>query len=196
MSRLKKFIPFVCGLLFGVTGNVYGVKSNPNPVTVVQPDGTALTIRIHGDENFHYTTTVDGFLIRKDKDGFYKYDRLDATKNVRRLSTQRVNNVANRSAEEQQLIGELTPVRKQMDLLMSFDKGVRKAPAQILKKSVLAPRLEAGATAEESQYLVILVNFKDREMVFEQADFDAWLNEPGYSVDGGTGSVKDYFRDN
>ena len=196
MSRLKKFIPFVCGLLFGVTGNVYGVKSNPNPVTVVQPDGTALTIRIHGDENFHYTTTVDGFLIRKDKDGFYKYDRLDATKNVRRLSTQRVNNVANRSAEEQQLIGELTPVRKQMDLLMSFDKGVRKAPAQLLKKSVLAPRLEAGATAEESQYLVILVNFKDREMVFEQADFDTWLNEPGYSVDGGTGSVKDYFRDN
>ena len=82
MSRLKKFIPFVCGLLFGVTGNVYGVKSNPNPVTVVQPDGTALTIRIHGDENFHYTTTVDGFLIRKDKDrstgymaGYYSTDK-------------------------------------------------------------------------------------------------------------------------
>lgn len=196
MSRLKKFIPFVFGFLFGFSGSVYGVKSNPNPVTVVQPDGTSLTVRIHGDENFHYTTTVDGFLIRKDKDGFYKYDRLDATKKVRRLSNQRVNNVFNRSAEEQQLIGELTPVRKQMDLLMSFDKGIRKAPAQILKKSVLSPQVEAGTTVEESQYLVILVNFKDKEMVFDQADFDAWLNEPGYSVDGGTGSVKDYYRDN
>lgn len=196
MSQLKKFIPFVLGFLFGLSGNVYGVKSNPQPVTVVQPDGSSLTIRIHGDENFHYMTTIDGFLIRKDKDGFFKYDRLDATKKVRNLSSQRVSNVMERTSAEQQFIGELTPVRKQMDLLMSFNKGVRKAPAQILDRSVLSPQAEGDESVAESQYLVILVNFKDKAMTFSQEDFNIWLNEPGYSVDGGTGSVKDYFRDN
>lgn len=196
MSKLKNFIPFVLGLLFCFSGNVYGIKSNPKPVTVVQPDGSSLTVRIHGDENFHYMTTVDGFLIRKDKDGFFKYDQLDAKKGVRLLSAQRVSNVSERSSKEQKFVSGLTPVRKQMDFLMSFNKGVRKAPEQILSKKVSSPQITTWSTTAESQYLVILVNFKDKAMSFHNEDFTSWLNEPGFSVDGGTGSVKDYFRDN
>lgn len=196
MSKLKNFIPFVLGLLFCFSGNVYGIKSNPKPVTVVQPDGSSLTVRIHGDENFHYMTTVDGFLIRKDKDGFFKYDQLDAKKGVRLLSAQRVSNVSERSSKEQKFVSGLTPVRKQMDFFMSFNKSVRKAPEQILSKKVSSPQITTWSTTAESQYLVILVNFKDKAMSFHNEDFTSWLNEPGFSVDGGTGSVKDYFRDN
>lgn len=197
MLRSKKFSALILCLALGFSVNVYGIKSNPRPVTVVQPDGTTLTIRIHGDENFHYTTTVDGYLIRKDKDGFFKYERLDEKNKLRLLTSQRVSNVGKRSADEQKFLGQLVPVRKQMDLLMSFRKKDIKRPEQILSRSVSAPRMvKSNAETKESEYLVILVNFKDKAMNFKNEDFTKWLNEPGYSVDGGTGSVKDYYRDN
>lgn len=91
MSRSKKFSALILSLALGFSVNVYGIKSNPRPITVVQPDGTTLTVRIHGDENFHYMTTVDGYLIRKDKDGFFKYERLDEKNKLRLLTSQRVS---------------------------------------------------------------------------------------------------------
>jgi M6 family metalloprotease-like protein len=92
-----------------------------------------------------------------------------------------------------------------------------KQPEQILSRRIVAPRTlraetlrqagtlttraaqaEAAETTDvaESQYLVVLVSFKDLAFKHTKADFDLWLNEPGYSVNGGTGSVKDYYRDN
>ena len=56
--------------------------------------------------------------------------------------------------------------------------------------------MRASSETTESQYLVILVGFSDLPFTFTNNDFDRWLNEKGYSVDGGTGSVKDYYRDN
>ena len=66
----------------------------------------------------------------------------------------------------------------------------------VISRHISSPSLAEGEEADESQYLVILVNFKDCSFHFTRNDFDIWLNEPGYNVDGGTGSVKDYYRDN
>lgn len=73
-------------LLAGASGAAWAIKANPKPVTVRQPDGTTLVIRVHGDENFHYITTADGFLIQRDKDGFFKYVQTDAAKGTRRIT--------------------------------------------------------------------------------------------------------------
>ena len=43
--------------------NMKADKAYPFPVEVVQQDGTTLTIVQHGDEYFHYVTTVDGVLL-------------------------------------------------------------------------------------------------------------------------------------
>ena len=51
------------GALFCFTPVARAIMANPNPITVTQPDGSLLTIRIYGDESFHYTTTIDGYLI-------------------------------------------------------------------------------------------------------------------------------------
>ncbi|MBA4387018.1 MAG: hypothetical protein C0404_03495, partial [Verrucomicrobia bacterium] len=44
--------------------------------------------------------------------------------------------------------------------------------------------------------LVILIRFPDRpqDVVFSQADIDAYCNQPGYSASGSAGSVYDYFN--
>ncbi len=41
-------------------------------VVKTQPDGTTITIYMHGDEHFHYLTTEDGTWVAKDETGFYK----------------------------------------------------------------------------------------------------------------------------
>ena len=40
------------------------------------------------------------------------------------------------------------------------------------------------------------MEYADGKLNFNTLDFERWLNEPNYSVNGGTGSVKDYYRDN
>lgn len=39
---------------------LYAVKANPRPTVVTQPDGTQITVRLNGDERFHYISTLDG----------------------------------------------------------------------------------------------------------------------------------------
>lgn len=48
------------------------VKAWPYPVTVVQPDGSTLTIRIVGDENWSCKTTLDGRPVYQDARGFWR----------------------------------------------------------------------------------------------------------------------------
>ena len=43
----------------------------PFPITVTQPDGTQLTILLHGDEHFHWTTTTDGVLLAGKGSAYY-----------------------------------------------------------------------------------------------------------------------------
>ncbi len=169
------------------------VMAHPHPVTITQPDGSSLTIRIHGDESFHYTTTVDGFLIEKDADGYFKY----VDYNNKQLTAQVANNIDQRSSSEMQLLSQLSPAKRIVPQMVQARNITKKAP-RVTTPTKLAATTQSRTKAEvsESQYLVILVGFSDRPFTFTQHDFDAWLNEEGYAVDGGTGSVKDYYRDN
>ena len=47
------------------------VPANPKPNVFIQPDGSTITIRQHGDEWCHWTTDLDGHLLVMDDEGFY-----------------------------------------------------------------------------------------------------------------------------
>lgn len=193
------------GLLLCVPQDAEAIKAYPRPVTITQPDGTKITVRIHGDESFHYTTTIDGFMLERDKTGFFRYVNYDFNTGIKTLSAQRARNVGERTAEEKTFVANLKAAQ-----LITADMKTRRTP--MLKKHSRAvrpwlkkqPMMKANAanaaTANnvdgESQYLVILVNFADCAFQYKNEDFETWLNEPGYSTNGGTGSVKDYWRDN
>lgn len=193
------------GLLLCVPQDAEAVKAYPRPVTITQPDGTKITVRIHGDESFHYTTTIDGFMLERDKTGFFRYVNYDFNTGVKTLSAQRARNVGERTAEEKTFVANLKAAQ-----LITADMKTRRTPMlkkhsrvvrPWLKKQPLMKANAATADAEtpttaESQYLVILVNFADCGFQYKNKDFETWLNEPGYSTNGGTGSVKDYWRDN
>ena len=58
--------------LLGFSLQLFAVKAYPYPVTVTQPDGSSLTIRLHGDENRSWATTLNGTPVCKGADGFWR----------------------------------------------------------------------------------------------------------------------------
>ena len=77
----------------------------------------------------------------------------------------------------------------------------RRAAASIRRAAVNRARrspAKAGIASGEKHFLVILVQFSDLSFQSStaNADFTALLNEPGYNVNGGTGSARDFYYDN
>ncbi|MBO4768521.1 MAG: hypothetical protein J5495_03190, partial [Bacteroidales bacterium] len=52
---------------------LWGVRGPASAVKVLQSDGTTLSIRILGDENFSCKTTLDGYIVARGKDGIYYF---------------------------------------------------------------------------------------------------------------------------
>ena len=59
-------------LLSGALQILLAVPAYPGKIKVTQPDGSVLTIRIHGDEWFHYITDESGRVVAQGADGFYR----------------------------------------------------------------------------------------------------------------------------
>ena len=79
----------------------------------------------------------------------------------------------------------------------------RRAAAQVRRAEANARRrsspAKAGIASGTKHFLVILVQFSDVKFANEstaQQDFTNLLNQQGYSVNGGTGSARDFYYDN
>lgn len=168
--------------------SIYAVPAIPYPVTITQPDGTELTIRLHGDEFFNYKTTVDGYTLFPNAKGVLHYAIMDSEGKAV-ISNIKAYNIEKRSATEKVFIKKLTPnlnfsaLRQQRRAMRSAASG---SDALIQK---------AYPTTGATRSLVILVNFSDKSFVTPnpQTAFTNLLNQEGYSTNGGTGSAKDYF---
>ena len=60
-------------LLMMMVGECMAIPADPTPRKIQQPDGTFVTLSLHGNEYLHYTTTTDGFTVVKDERGFWVY---------------------------------------------------------------------------------------------------------------------------
>lgn len=164
----------------------FAVKAYPHPVTVTQPDGTQLTIRIHGDEFRKFRTTEDGYLLKANAKGFLTY----ASRNSKGRAVESrfvARNLDNRSAEEIQFLQRIGKAESLEQVLVSSDDSL----AQSIR---IFPQKVYPLTGTPKA-LVILVNFFDKSFVAAtpQTAFTNLLNQDGYSANGGTGSARDYF---
>jgi len=49
------------------------VPATPYPIKVAQPNGDTITIRLFGDERQHYFTSIEGYVIVKNAEGYFCY---------------------------------------------------------------------------------------------------------------------------
>lgn len=68
---MKRIVAIIV-LMFAFSQQLFAVRAYPYPIVVTQPDGTKITIRIHGDENRSWKTTSDGRIVSQGADGFYR----------------------------------------------------------------------------------------------------------------------------
>lgn len=182
---MRKIIPILLLVLQSV--QLLAVKATPEPIKVIQPDGSELIIRLRGDEFFKYTTTIDGFLIKKNEKGIYNYATFDKN-GIISVTDQKVSNIDQRSASEQTF---LKTIDKNIPLnRISLANRVRKVSnlnTQIAENTF--------PVTGSPRSLVILVNFADKSFVTAnpKTAFTNLLNQSGYSTNGGTGSARDYF---
>jgi len=174
------------------TSNLYAVRAIPYPVTITQPDGSQLIIRLQGDERFHYKTTLDGYTLTPDNNNVLTYARLDVNGNLVSTSV-KASNIEKRSSTEKILLKTLS----QNIILNAKNRINSSVRSSVIKSSVSGIQKSYPLTGSPKS-LVILVNFSDRSFVTAspQTAFTNLLNQKNYSVNGGTGSAKDYFRDN
>ncbi len=167
-------------------------KAYPFPVDIVQSDGTTLTIMLHGDEYFHFYSTVDGVLLVQDDGAYYV---AEVTEEGGLLPTKTLaHNFASRSAEELALI-------EQQDKELFYSYAEEQAQARrVNREPVTVSNLEFPHTGSPKA-LVILTAFADTPFTLEnpKKSYQQYFNAHGPLEDYGRGeagnisSVRDFF---
>lgn len=185
----KLYIFLLCALFAMMSTELHAIKAFHELITARQPDGTTISIRVHGDEFLNYTTTASGQLIKAGADGYYYYASFRGADIV--TSAQRVGSGA--SAMFTRGGGVVVP--------QQAIEQAQQRRAEWRRNMTNVPRfadVRTRASNGEIQSLVILVQTSDVKFKVPNArtEFSNMLNQTGYSTNGGTGSVKEYYSDN
>lgn len=183
----------VCLFVFPVFNlKMQAVPAYPYPIVVTQPDGSEVTIYLKGDEFFNYRTTLDGYLLLSDNEGKLSYADFDADGNLVATDIQ-VNDIERRTKKEKKILKKL-PQEADFEKTIVRQNALQRS-ATSLRRSSLMKAFPLQGTPKS---LVLLVNFADKSFVTPNPKeaFTRMLNEAGYAENEGTGSARDYFRDN
>lgn len=194
---MRKIIILI--ILVLMTVSMMAIPAKREAVRVTQPDGSTVTILLHGDEWKHFCTTLDGYTIVKDTRGFYVY----AEKNDGQLQpTQLVaHDLAERTAMERAYLAD---VRKYLAPEMTAQTAaIRQMVGKHQQEALARNRTRARRAANTINFkgLIILVEYNDKK--FSRDDYKEIMTDmvnkegyTGYDNEVYTGSVYDYFSDN
>lgn len=163
----------------------------PYPKIKTQPNGEQITIKMFGNATAHYVETLDGYTITKDRnDGFYKYLVSDNEGDL--LLTDIVaHNADSRSQKELRFLNTIPQklritgqaLERKQNLMKSKNKSM--APAASVDFPSFGVR----------KALMLLVDFPDQLQTHSVNELDNLMNQPGYNVNGNSGSFRDYYMD-
>lgn len=178
---LKTVMLLMC-LMIGM--GAFAIPANRQAITIKQPNGKMLTFILGGDENVHWAKTTDQYMLVRNDEGFFTYGILNEKGDLV-ASKYLATNPNERTAEERAFLSTL-PV----NLFYSGN--------QVAEMKASSPK---GRISDDTKYpshgtvklLVILVGFSDLPFTYTNQDFVNLVSQDNYN---GTGSVKDYYRDN
>lgn len=186
--------------------NTGAVPAYPGTIKVHQADGTEISIRLHGDEFGHYTTTEDGYpIIFNSTTNNYEYATLKNGKVegcgiVAANATSRTANVKNflTTVDKESIISKALAKRKATKEIR--DKAMKDLQAEQMKaagKKPMKQLMNDFPHFGEQHSLVILLEFNNCSfsVIDDPHQFysDA-LNKEGFTYkNGATGSARDFF---
>jgi M6 family metalloprotease-like protein len=207
---MKKLSLIILTIVFG-TVPLMACPGYSKPVDVLQPDGSTITLLMHGDEYRHFITTTDGYTVVKDNDGFYHYadkdtyGQLAATKVIAKNASERDDNELSFLANRKKMIApDMTKYQKEMQtrrLQMQRDYTSPFGGKRNNRAGTIWPNIDYS----KFKGLIILVEFSDRKFTTNgpKTLYQRLTSEKNYSdtsheyypVDV-EGSARDYFYEN
>lgn len=193
---MKIFKKTLCSVALTLSLLGAGLRANaipaiPEPIKITQPDGSVITLCMHGDESGFMITTPDNLPVLKNTDGIYEYaNPWDASQ----CSGMRVSDIDMRTAAEKKWISTSGILSAPAHVVSNRYAVSRKAPHNPAKV-----KISNYPTIGRHKALVVLVEYADRQ--FTTMD-DPWeyyngmLNEPGFTFkNGANGSARDFYLD-
>lgn len=176
----------------------YAVQAYPGIIKATQADGTEISIRLHGDERGHYTTTADGYpLIFNEQTGNYEY--ASVVNNAIVSSGLAAADAQMRSAEA---VAFLRGVDSEAFVKLCAEQRHQKAQTMNAARARRAQNHTTGLINNfphmgVQHSPVILVEFSDKSFTTmsdpKQYYADA-LNKEGFTAsNGANGSARDFF---
>jgi len=154
---------------------------------IIQPNGTKITVVQKGDEHVKWAQTIDGYSIIRNSKGIYEYTTLSATQDMIPSGIEAKN--------------ELDRGSPDIQFLHQTKKGLYYSKSQVkVMKSLSVMKLKSAQkafpTSGSRKLICILIGFSDKAFTKTKADFESLFNQVGYTTDGATGSVCDYYKEN
>ncbi len=188
-----KKISIVAATLLALAGTLpaSGVRAKQGLSTVMQPDGTTLSVKTVGDEFGHFTLTSDDCLVTLEGDTWY-FATIDAA--GRTVSTGVPAAAPALRDAAQTAAADVFTADNLRQALRKRAKGGRRAIPQNGMGRYTSDFPRVG----DIRGLVILVEYKDYKFKLSdpQGYFHDLLNKDGFSQYGGTGCAAEYFREN
>nr|MDA3867383.1 M6 family metalloprotease domain-containing protein [Salinivirgaceae bacterium] len=186
---MRKIYAVLTGVLMALllSGELYGVQAYPEAVQYKLPDETTIEIFLKGDEKINWAETIDGYSVLLNGDGFYEYAILNDKGDMVRSGVRAYD-----KSERPD---------KQLGILQKIENHIRFSESQagVMRQIWEIKKSEASKsfpTTGNSKLICILMGFQDQAFTKTQTDFNDLFNQVGYSIDGATGSVKDYYLEN
>lgn len=185
--RIRTFLSIFVILL---TLQLNAKPVRPEIRTFTQPDGSTFQVRCYGDEFLRINTTIQGHAIVRDSEGWWCY-AIYATDGSKESSGFKVGceappEVLSRSKDIPHGILAANAQRMRAPFMKENEnilKRIRNAQGATMQSE----------TAITKHGIVILAQYSDVRFKHERQEFVNMLTSDGYSVNGATGSAKEYF---
>lgn len=193
MTRNFSYLILLGTLLFGAV-DALAVKAKPGVIDYVQPDGSVVKIQLHGDESFHYMTTVGDQLLLSDDKGFLEYAISDPSG---KPTLSGINAVKNLAGSPLLISGK---EYAQASIKNASPRKINKKAIE--SQSASEPKYRYSTSvfpaSGEPHSIVVLVEYPDYGFSMDdpQEYYNDFLNGDNFNRDKGVGSCRQYFVEN
>lgn len=164
------------------------IPARRSVINLTQPDGTVFQAYFKGDEFARIKTTAAGHAIIQEKDGWWYYAEYGTDGSKTSTGWKVGQDVPVSVLTESRQI----PYAHINGKAISRRRAVQPDEA-VLRRIKRIPQTRQGSATKHG--LVILADFNDVAFNYTKEDFQKLLTEEEYSVNGATGSAKEYFDD-
>lgn len=161
-----------------------------------QTDGTEITLCKVGDEHFHYFSSLDGYPVLSSQNGDFCY--AIPNNGILACTNELAHNPGHRSTHEMLFLQSYTSATfRELTMMHDLPLNSFEQSSKLKATNITQTFLSQTKYKGNKKGIVILVNFSNKSFVeqYDNAFYNRFFNEHGFSSDNHIGSVRDYFYD-